>query len=219
MDDVIDGLLERYLDLLHEYTELRTRLGELSGALYQTLARANFTAERGVRYGQDFYDGRMQSSRHVAVESVTEGEDSWLRYKVVSALESQDDEEDQRNGDDEDDGDERTKGDAEKEQKKDDDDEVDIDRKAAGKSKRSADPLRWFGILTPMPLRQAQGRAIEAVEQIIPRLVSVDAEMKALEIQVRRARKRRAKAEAAAEKPTKKTVDDGKAATSREVTA
>jgi hypothetical protein len=63
-----------------------------------------------------------------------------------------------------------------------------------GKGKR--DPIRMFGILTPQSLRTAQKEAIEMVEGIIPRLVSIDAEMKEVEIQVRRARKFRAKAEA-----------------------
>jgi hypothetical protein len=62
------------------------------------------------------------------------------------------------------------------------------------------DPLRMFGILTPQALRLAQGGAINMVEDIVPKLVQVDAEMKEVEIKIRRARKFRAKAEAA-EKP------------------
>ncbi|KAL2259630.1 hypothetical protein VTK26DRAFT_6635 [Humicola hyalothermophila] len=57
------------------------------------------------------------------------------------------------------------------------------------------DPLRWFGILTPFPLREAQAQSIKAVEEIIPRLATVNAEMAAVELEVRRARKKRAKAE------------------------
>jgi hypothetical protein len=53
-----------------------------------------------------------------------------------------------------------------------------------------------FGILTPQALRIAQGRAVKMVEDIIPQLVSVNAEMKEVEIQIRRARKHKAKAEA-----------------------
>lgn len=51
------------------------------------------------------------------------------------------------------------------------------------------DPLLMFGILTPPILRQAQSSAIELVEEIIPRLASVDAEMREAEIGIRRARK------------------------------
>jgi hypothetical protein len=59
------------------------------------------------------------------------------------------------------------------------------------------DPVRMFGILTPQALRLAQGGAIKLVEQIIPKLASIDAEMKEVEIKIRRARKHRVKAEAA----------------------
>jgi hypothetical protein len=67
------------------------------------------------------------------------------------------------------------------------------EEKQKGKGKR--DPLRMFGILTPQSLRAAQKEAVEMVEGIIPRLVSIDAQMKEVEIQVRRARKWRGKAE------------------------
>jgi hypothetical protein len=60
---------------------------------------------------------------------------------------------------------------------------------------KSKDPIRMFGILTPQSLRIAQSKAVETVETIIPRLVSIDAELKEVEIQVRRARKYKAKAE------------------------
>jgi hypothetical protein len=65
---------------------------------------------------------------------------------------------------------------------------------------KPVDPLRWFGILTPLPLRQAQGHAIKAVEEIIPQLATLSTAMAAVELEVRRARKKRAKAEKAEEK-------------------
>ncbi len=82
------------------------------------------------------------------------------------------------------------------------DEKVDSDM-ATGKEKggiKPKDPLRMFGILTPQALRLAQGEAIKMVEEIVPKLVQVDDEMKEVEVKIRRARKFRAKAEAA-EKP------------------
>lgn len=64
------------------------------------------------------------------------------------------------------------------------------------KSTKPKDPIRMFGILTPQALRLAQGGAIKMVEEIVPKLVSIDEEMKEVEIKIRRARKHRAKAEA-----------------------
>ncbi len=62
--------------------------------------------------------------------------------------------------------------------------------------RKGKDPIRMFGILTPQSLRMAQGDAIKLVQEIVPRLLNIDAEMKQTEIQIRRAKKQRAKAEA-----------------------
>jgi len=70
------------------------------------------------------------------------------------------------------------------------------------KKRHNDDPLRWFGLLTPPSLRTAQAKSIHVVEDIIPRLVSVNAEMATVEIEVRRARKKREKALALAAKET-----------------
>jgi hypothetical protein len=57
------------------------------------------------------------------------------------------------------------------------------------------DPLRMFGLLTPLPLKHAQIIAQKMVRDIIPQLVSIDAEMREQEICIRRARKRFLKTE------------------------
>ncbi|OHF02637.1 hypothetical protein CORC01_02033 [Colletotrichum orchidophilum] len=212
----IDSLLERYLILLDEYTTLRGRLSGTQAGMYQNIARANFSAERGVRYGPDYYDERMQASRTLSLSADDRGV---ARFEVIKladdavtepmaemkATEAVKDgasaaaatadgdanaapgtkpegvasvDEVQANGQAE-----REETEREKEKKT---------------KKKSNDPLRWFGILAPMPLRQAQTLSVQAVQDIIPRLVSVDAEMKDIEIEVRRAKKRRAKAETAA---------------------
>ncbi|CRK30552.1 hypothetical protein HYQ46_008902 [Verticillium longisporum] len=180
--DHIDELLERYLGLLDQYTNLRAALNEVQSAVYQNLARANFSAERGVRYGPDYYDERMQATRILDVE----GSDSDApRFSSILVDEP-----------------EQPKPAPEPEAKHEDEHEASTETQAEEKTTkpRPRDPLRWFGILAPMPLRQAQAQAVSAVEDIVPQLVTVDAEMKDLEIQIRRARKKRAKAEIATQK-------------------
>ena len=179
----IDELLERYLGLLDEYTKLRDALNNLQKGIYQDLARANFAAERGIRYGPDFYDDRMQSIRGVSIT-----QDDALGCPGFKVVRHESDSRPDEVGKEEQGGDE-SQDTAEAESPK-----VKAKKKVAG------DPLRWFGLLVPMPLRQAQGQAIQAIEEVVPKLVSVNAEMAAVEIEVRRARKRRAKAEMAAEK-------------------
>lgn len=198
--DTIDTLLERYLSLLDEYTTLRTELGRLQTSMFQHLARANFSAERGMRYGPDSYDERMQATRRV--KTSLRGEVPVFRVTTCDELSS---------------GAAETPPSglvsdppagaaAETETGRPDEavsaEEEDKVREKGDEAKRQRlkDPLRWFGVLTPLALRQTQGCAIEAVDQVIPKLLSVDAAMQDVEIQVRRARKKRAKAEAAAAK-------------------
>lgn len=177
--DDIDRMLERYLGLVDEYTKLRASLTALQTSIYQNIARANFSAERGVRYGQDLFDERMQRSRSL---KITQGEAGTPSFEVTPYEEIQESsQEDDKH-------------------EVDDSEVVDEQDNEKEKPHKSHDPLRWFGILTPMTLRQAQSQAIKAVEQIIPKLVTINAEMADVEIRVRRARKKRAKAEAAAVK-------------------
>ncbi len=56
------------------------------------------------------------------------------------------------------------------------------------------DPLNWFGIFVPPALRASQSSFKSAVIDIIPALASTTNEMKEVEIEVRRARKRLKKA-------------------------
>lgn len=218
----IDHLLEQYLHLLHEYTSLRAELNKLQAGLYQNLARANFTAERGMRYGQDQYDDRMQASRRVVVlpssvcptfevikveEDDAETTTEKTAQASVSKSEAVAGEEEKvaqggPNSREEAEGPEGEEGmkEAAEPIASSANEMTPKTSEPKAKKKKSKDPLRWFGLITPMPLRQAQAQSVQAVEDIVPRLASINAEMAQVEIEVRRARKKRAKAEAAAKK-------------------
>ncbi len=203
--EAIDALLERYLRLLHEYAVLRERLNGLQTGIYQDIARANFSAERGVRYGPDHYDERMRASRRVVVAVAAP------RFTVVTV--AREDPGSSSAGEapgTEGGGPDGTPNDGEEEEEEERGERGGEREKDAGPAhgsgkeekkktpRRDGDPLGWFGLLAPTALRRAQSQAVEAVEQVIPGLASVGAEMALVEIEVRRARKRRAKAEAAA---------------------
>ncbi|KAL0473820.1 hypothetical protein QR685DRAFT_186649 [Neurospora intermedia] len=260
----IDALLTRYLHLLDEYTTLRSSLSSLQAGMYQNLARANFTAERGVRYGKEYFDERMVASRRVVVKVGKRKGNGKGKGKGDEKEEEKEEEEEGHGGEDEgeqkaefgvgvvgvdevevvkekkeEEEEEGVKQNEEKNAKKESeevlgkhqeakkeviqkagttattptpttpvspddssetpsnpDNDTEDDKEDETKKKkirRKNDPLRWFGLLTPLPLRLAQTQAIQAVEQIIPRLVTVNAEMAQVEIEVRRARKRREK--------------------------
>ncbi|KAL8664487.1 MAG: hypothetical protein Q9202_003037 [Teloschistes flavicans] len=52
------------------------------------------------------------------------------------------------------------------------------------------DPLRWFGILVPSTLRASQSSFKSVVTEIVPYLVNISNEMKGLEVEIRRTRKK-----------------------------
>jgi coiled-coil domain-containing protein 115 len=201
--DAVDALLERYLALLDEYSTLRTRLSQLQTSMFQHLARANFSAERGMRYGPDFYDERMQALRQVSI-STTEGRLPIFSVSHssrpegggdgdgVTSRQQRQDPQPAHHPSAEEDWREAAAGVPVGEQP------VPAGSEAGPKKQNARDPLRWFGVLTPLSLRQTQACAAEAVDQVIPRLASLSAEMQDLEIQVRRARKKRAKERTAA---------------------
>jgi hypothetical protein len=190
----IDELLARYLRLLDEYTRLRQELSRLQSGVYQSIARANFAAERGLRYGQDHYDERMKALRVLEVASSDDtGVPSFSIGRVGSKVRGEESADATPKRDDREEDKDRARTVEE------DEDEREAEDKPKQKPKQP-DPLRWFGILAPAPLRAAQSSSIEAVETVIPRLVSISAEMLHLEIEVGRARKKRVKAETAAQK-------------------
>lgn len=191
----IDTLLERYLTLLDEYTQLRDRLSRSQSDVFHSIARANFSGERSMRYGRDHYDERMQASRRLNICEGDEGEGR--EFEVVNTAKEETKEDPEESVDEEQTNDDEP--DAAEVKEEDTSDE----KPKKAKEKKPVDPLRWFGLFAPMPLRNAQAQSIEAVESIIPRLVTVKAEMHNVEIEVGRARKKRAKA---AEKKTKSEV-------------
>lgn len=222
--DQIDSLLERYLSLLDQYTQLRTELSTLQTGMFQDLARANFSAERGMRYGQDYYDERMQASRRVAIEQ-SEGEaakcsilyhDAAVQLANASVKEKKEDNNRDVESNKEEQG-ARVEVDSIAPSSNDgagpSPTEVpESEPPAVVKSQSKRDPLRWFGLLSPPALRAAQAGSVRLVEDVVPKLVSVAAEMAAVEIEVGRARKRRAKAlkqaRSQAEKDNDKAADE-----------
>jgi hypothetical protein len=182
--------LERYLGLLDEYTQLRQSLSQLQSGIYQNIARANFSGERGMRYGQDQYDERMQAIRLL---SIGQNEHQAPIFSLFNAPEEEEEEEK---------GEERDESSVTDGPKSETGEE-----KQSEKKRRNKNPLHWFGLFAPMSLRTAQTQSINAVEDIIPRIVSINAEMLDVEIEVRRARKRRAKAEMAEKKTAQATTD------------
>ncbi|KAM0245877.1 hypothetical protein ACHAQJ_010422 [Trichoderma viride] len=206
----IDSLLQRYLSLVDEYSRLREELTRLQTGVYQNIARANFTGERGMRYGQDHYDERMRALRVLDIKLGEEHVPNFTMKNLTLPAADEDEgrEEDEKRRQEEkaDIGTIQEKS-TDSTEEKHGSEEQQNDRYGKEEKKRkkpNSNPLHWFGLLVPPSLRTAQTLSIQAVEEALPRLVSVNAEMEHVEIEIRRARKKRAKATAslAAERET-----------------
>lgn len=136
----------------------------------------------------------MRAERRVTV--CEDGE----RIRVVRN-EDGDEEEDEKQ-------DERKEKSESSENKENDDEEDENDEdepEGEEEERKKRDKLpNLFGILLPPALRAARVESIKMVEEIVPRLAKVEGEMRTVEIEVRRARKRMAKVGAAGEKGTGK---------------
>ncbi|KAL1640584.1 hypothetical protein SLS58_006779 [Diplodia intermedia] len=218
LEATLDELLKRYLLLLDQYSQARQQLSSELSSGYLSLAQANFNPSSRIRYGQDFYDERMQALRRVSIRLLdppneptvdekktknaatrtgknNEGMDRHTTddFAVSVAQLSLDDEVKKKSGPHEaqpgSEASESHTNDAKSDgNKKENSDEVQ-EKEAASRKPRVDDPIRWFGILVPPALRNAQGRFIQAVEGPVPKLVDLAAEMRELEIEIGRARK------------------------------
>jgi hypothetical protein len=206
----IDSLLQRYLSLIDEYSRLREELTKLQTGVYQNIARANFTGERGMRYGQDHYDERMRALRVLNIELTEDNVPNFAVKNVEPPVDgaaggddkTQEEAEKRNDSSKEEETEKEAKADVTSAQENSADSTEEQQNNQAEKDKKKAkkpnhNPLHWFGLLAPQPLRAAQTLSIQAVEDAIPKLVSVNAEMEHVEIEIRRAKKKRAKAMAA----------------------
>ncbi|KAL2037929.1 hypothetical protein N7G274_009404 [Stereocaulon virgatum] len=173
----LDNLLQRYLSLLDQHQKLQQDLNNHLSNGYLSLAQANFSNPNRIRYGQDCCDDRMQASTIVSVKDASPSFsvlDSVAEYRTLASETN-----DLKFGplpEKHADGHEST---------------FEEKDKASG---TPIDPLKWFGILVPPALRASQNNFKSAVIDVVPALASVSNEMKGLEIEVRRTRKRLKKA-------------------------
>ncbi|KAK0099525.1 hypothetical protein ONS95_000254 [Cadophora gregata] len=229
LSDEIDSLLVRYLTLLDEYTSLRGSLSSLQSSIYTNIARANFQAERGVSYGREAYDRRALTPNRVCrvtgdvgdgtvvfeFGKVVEEESAATEQTSVNKVEGQEEED----GSDSDKTEDIAEGMEKVSIGTDLSANTSTDKnndpsppKPTPTPNETPDPIRMFGFSIPTALRTAQSSSIQLVESSIPRLASISLQMQALEIQIRRARKYRAKALAAEAGSVKGRAKEGIAA-------
>ncbi|MCJ1400096.1 hypothetical protein MMC11_003299 [Xylographa trunciseda] len=171
----LDVLLERYLHLLDSYQKSRLKLTEQLSAGYFSLAQANFKSPNRVSYGQDFYDQRMQASTKIDIrkgQTATAPRVALIAACAPSATKSPGSQPLTKSLDI---VDEFEKGPS-------------VQKEVAEKPSRN--PLSWFGILIPLALRTAQASFKSALNEAVPDLINISAEMRDLEAETEELRHR-----------------------------
>lgn len=202
LNDTLDHLWAQYLSLLDQYQNLRQLLAhDLSNVSppfqksfhlkvplaellatcqgHLDLAKANFSNANRVRYGSDLYDGRMQASTRIVCT-----DEQFFQVSRVPTTEPS------SSPDTADDGHRSEVGRESSSQQR-------ISANSSeteGPVNRPNDPLIWFGILRPPALKASQVAFQDAISKI-PRLAALDLEMRGLEIEIRRTRKKLTKLE------------------------
>lgn len=217
----LDSLLETYLGLLDEYTNLRTQLSKLFSDGFFSLARANHISPNlgsGRRYGEEGYDERMKAQRrvvHFPEVSIQDSDETSTKAEPMRLVGEEKKEDHAAERQDSRISIQRTNNDVDADQLSARDLKQRDGSEATGQSSiadsfralasspspttprsscdnklkvktlsSSRDPLNWYGILIPQPLREAQAAFVSAVESCIPQLHNVSATMRELETQI-----------------------------------
>ncbi|KAI9854823.1 MAG: hypothetical protein M1830_006506 [Pleopsidium flavum] len=175
----LDSLLERYLHLLDQYQSVQQQLSKELSDGYFSLAQANFKSLNRIRYGKDFYDGRMQASRRVTVKPSTTSTSS-PNFSITDSLHitsAASDSNSETIG---------TNASSASQGKNAEENEA---KNASRVKVSNCDPLNWFGILVPPALRVAQASFSDAVTHSILLMAGVELEMQIVEEEIRNIRR------------------------------
>lgn len=216
MKDRLNDLWIQYLDFLDRYDkaqkELSTHLSSVSNSLlscclsqtfdnrqgFFSLAQANFKSPDHIRYGQDYYDERMQASR---LASVSVDDDGYAKIQSIARAEAQSEDATTGHSDRVEDKQQPTPpGTPPAETATRPDDEKDAAKEAEAEKPVKAeqtvkDPIKWFGVLVPPQLRSCQSSFISAVEGPVCEATNAARAMRTTEVAIRKLRKDIKKAE------------------------
>ncbi|KAF8430166.1 hypothetical protein EV426DRAFT_580152 [Tirmania nivea] len=190
--DRLDSLILSYLDLIDTYTQLQKDICQNFSEGYLSIAQANFSSSTRRRYGEDFYDERMKAMEGVDIsyeekdtrnlptfkprhfllegepvevlEKDNAGQPSGLRQRKGGKMETVKKPSSEKKSQNETPMTEtQPDGEGEEEEKP---------ASPLQTKKDPRDPLKWFGILVPPALKDAQLRFSSALNKL-PDLATV----------------------------------------------
>ena len=209
LHDQLDALWIRYLTLLHDYTNAQAAIKKHMSSGFFTLAQANFKSNRG-RYGQDYYDQRAVATTRVNLQAKNESISLKVEKRPITTAEQPTAESAKENSSASEKKDvespvksqpvqlpspeatpepETRGGSANPEADTKSDSTADHEKPRSHID--THDPIRWFGILVPSTLRQAQKSFSSALldEGSVTKAVNCSRGMREVEIEIRKLRK------------------------------
>ncbi|KAF7192817.1 Coiled-coil domain-containing protein [Pseudocercospora fuligena] len=212
LNDQLDSLWTRYLDLLDQYTKAQASIKKHMSSGFFSLAQANSkSAGLGRRYGQDYYDDRTSATTKVQIIADEDGSLPQARIVKVAQKAVEEDFEivektelvspEEPSAKDEASSEVRITSlptpEATPEPDSHPTEPVNSETSTATPKLITNDPIRWFGILVPPPLRQAQTSFTSAVlgDDAFAQASNAARGMRDVEVDIRKLRKTIKKAE------------------------
>ncbi|KAF2229516.1 hypothetical protein EV356DRAFT_493644 [Viridothelium virens] len=183
--DRLDELWERYLGLLDRYRVTQEEVARCFSSGFMSLAQANFNSPNRMRYGQDYYDERMQAIRTLSFPP-SEGKAPLMK---IASTQSRGSSATQRTSAEVEDDSTTSTGHRKSRENNLRPLQGQIGTDSLPRSESTRDPLKWFGILVPPALRAAQQSFETAVEGPLVKLAAVKSEISETEAEIRRTRK------------------------------
>ncbi|GAB7351840.1 hypothetical protein MBLNU459_g2400t1 [Dothideomycetes sp. NU459] len=199
LQDRLDSLWERQLELMEQYHQSQQQLQRHLSSGFFSLAQANFKSSSRIRYGQDYYDQRMRAARRFECTTDAMGQPRLASTAWTEESTTHDDGPDTPNlvsGD-------KHSGKTTQQptppatpvHQPDPDNRNENSEQPSRRTKKSSDPLHWYGILVPPALRQAQASFVSLVEGPVAEAANSAQALRKGEVEIRKLRKDIRKAE------------------------
>lgn len=199
--DQLDALWENHLTLLDSYHQAQQQIARHFSSGFFDLAQATFKSTTRVRYGQEYYDDRMQATTRFEA-SIDNKDVSHLALILNDtpspSTKGSDKESTDKSPDFDNDSNKQGQEDTSDEQEDRDKPEQQEQDKPDDKAKthnKVRDPLHWYGILVPPSLRASQKSFISAIHDPVIDATNAAQALRRVDMDIRKLRKDIKKAE------------------------
>jgi hypothetical protein len=193
--DQLDALWEKHLILLDSYRQAQQQIARHFSTGFFDLAQATFKSTTRVRYGQEYYDDRMQATTRFETSVDNQGTPRLALNVGATPSPSTEPANTESTSNEKSPDSDKSSDEKEQENKAEErehEDKPDDKEKAHNKVR---DPIHWYGILVPPSLRSCQKSFISAIDDPIIHAANSAQALHRIDIDIRKLRKDIKKAE------------------------